>query len=133
MVWWRAVCVNCASTVLWGARGHEPSAYSTAFCFTNVALLRQTVLKHGSPSLAESRRRQKPCRDVRFARPRTCHRHVPTPEEGFSHLSSPYATATPCPPPSTKHGGSKRDGSDRARSHYIAGANPAGKGIANHP
>jgi len=21
---------------------------------------------------------------VRFARPRTCHRHVPTPEEGFS-------------------------------------------------
>ena len=41
--------------------------------------------KHGHLVLVESRRRQRPCRDVRFARPRTGHRPVPTPDYGFSH------------------------------------------------
>ena len=43
---------------------------------------RQNVQQHGHPLLVESRKRQKPCRDVRFARPRTCHRHVPTQVRG---------------------------------------------------
>jgi len=47
--------------------------------------MRQTVREHSHLLLAESRRPQKPCRDVRFAPPRTCHRHVPTSDQGFSH------------------------------------------------
>ena len=44
---------------------------------------RQTVQKHGHLLLVGSRMRQRACRDVRFARPRTCHRHVPTQIKAF--------------------------------------------------
>ena len=41
--------------------------------------------KYGHLLLVKGRRRQRPCRDVRFARPRTGHRPVPTSDYGFSH------------------------------------------------